>query len=1098
MTVDKREETEKLRFQSELPSSEDNFIGKGHQNAAHGLFEVIEEHPYVHILGVEGGLGAGKSTSIKILESLLDSDKYQFIYFDVDQHHYASTKSAFIKEYYNGLCEIICDNKKSAAEKFKNEALGNTLEYTKTTKSTISIYVVMFAVSIFFFARHFKESLEIMLSSLFYFLDGGWAFSFEKTAVVLLSLSPFFVYFFMEIRNYFLEKNGNNTGRVSVGDLLKRNGKDTINETLDITREVGSFELKEAFFNLSSLIPDNTTVILVIDNIDRVEPSKVREVWSDLDIFTSVCNEKIRIILPYSEIHVANSINPDCWAEGREYISKRLPVVFRAPPIVSAGWREQYRKYWSETLGEIIGVEESAELIEIWQDGSMQITPRLLKKHVNDIYCVIKSNNSSVEDATICSAYLLSVKYNNVSLEELLSLQSKVSSTEVDKNQPPSNTQSVTRKIRAVQKVLSTESDPEVWTVKIACIHYQTSEEIARSELLRDPIRQAVTRCDSKQILRLSSVFGFNVFFEKELRDSSSIEFIKLSRNVIESKIEGKDLWVEKWLPKINQKAKQELTPSECDVEYIESIKVLADEYGQDVEIVLIEKGISDIQHSIINDVDTADDLLDDLHSYSRVKEETPSLIRQAPPELFVDKIWSRRSDFPIWDLESVNLGKENRIGILSRAVSAYKKDNGFYDIFAWLMSYHKLREIDFDDEGSPTANLEVNYSSLKEFDCFLIPYCRNWASLDNVNLLLSGLKSGGIEKHLDEWIALVLVGVACNNKYGDNFSCKVGQNVVNVSVKEFLSQLMENSDGYKECLSRFLTFAPNFHRVIESLRNEDVSRILSASIKEVIGNGKVHAFSIDELLVGDSYKNLSRLYDDSEKSGLLEFLENWMRHLSLSLDDFSEEFVSDVILYDKKPWKDKLVSALEDSLKDNEFCLSQLERPSYNFKGLLVWIKNKDRKIKSSKEIRLVLERVFLSMSDADLSSYNNRDIINSIIDVLPENSKDRVVRKFQSRLMEQTASLHERYAIIRNFGDYLELEDAKSSSAINIYIMLVERAEENEVAQWLNKQEWSFSSWSDEQKRQVFNAVSNHDNDLDFPTILNHEELKGVGGGA
>ncbi|MFP3427741.1 P-loop NTPase fold protein, partial [Pseudoalteromonas sp. SIMBA_162] len=76
-----------FKFQSELPESIDGFIGQGHKNAAKALQDVIVDHPYVHVLGVEGNLGAGKSTSIKILESQLDENTYKFIYFDVDQHH---------------------------------------------------------------------------------------------------------------------------------------------------------------------------------------------------------------------------------------------------------------------------------------------------------------------------------------------------------------------------------------------------------------------------------------------------------------------------------------------------------------------------------------------------------------------------------------------------------------------------------------------------------------------------------------------------------------------------------------------------------------------------------------------------------------------------------------------------------------------------------------------------------------------------------------------------------------------------------------------------------------------------------------------------
>ena len=56
------------KFQSEAPSEIDSFEGAGHENAAEGIKNTIIRFPEIHIIGLEGSLGAGKSTVIKILE----------------------------------------------------------------------------------------------------------------------------------------------------------------------------------------------------------------------------------------------------------------------------------------------------------------------------------------------------------------------------------------------------------------------------------------------------------------------------------------------------------------------------------------------------------------------------------------------------------------------------------------------------------------------------------------------------------------------------------------------------------------------------------------------------------------------------------------------------------------------------------------------------------------------------------------------------------------------------------------------------------------------------------------------------------------------
>jgi hypothetical protein len=245
-----------------------------------------------------------------------------------------------------------------------------------------------------FSVRYAKESLSYIFNllrnnTLFY------NFTLDATITTLLGISPLFVIMAMQYQKIKEKNKPKELQKVpNIGDIFKRNSKDTITEKLQVTREVSSSELKIAFQNITSIIPKNRCIILIIDNLDRVDKQKVREVWSDLEIFTSFGGNNLRIIVPFSEKHVATALSDNDSTDGSEFILKRLPVKFRTPPVVSAGWRVPFKLYWDYTLKNHNGMELCAELIDIWVAPKKQITPRFLKSHINEIATALSSSRA--------------------------------------------------------------------------------------------------------------------------------------------------------------------------------------------------------------------------------------------------------------------------------------------------------------------------------------------------------------------------------------------------------------------------------------------------------------------------------------------------------------------------------------------------------------------------------------------------------------------------------------------------------------------------------------------------------------------------------
>ncbi|MFP5302182.1 P-loop NTPase fold protein [Cobetia sp. SIMBA_158] len=1071
-----------FKFQSELPESIDGFIGQGHKNAAKALQDVIVDHPYVHVLGVEGNLGAGKSTSIKILESQLDENTYKFIYFDVDQHHYSSIKSSFIKIYCDGLDEIIADKDKPEAQCYKDEALGNTMSYKKKTKSNISMFVVIFAVTLVLFTKHITEAIEVLFISYNAiansFSGKELSFSLERAVVLLSALSPFVFFIFLKIYNYYSEKIKRSESSLSFGDLLKRNGEDSIKETMDITREVGSYELKKAFLELSSLIPKDKVVIIVIDNIDRVEPSTVREVWSDLDVFTSLENQSVRIILPYSEVHVANAINKDSFIDGKEFISKRLPVVFRAPPIVTVGWREKYKKYWKETLGEVDGFENSADIINVWSSETQQITPRFLKKHVNDIACLMASNNSKVNDATYSSAYLLVVKYHRIDLKELLSSQKKSSDSSTDEENKIKN-------IKAVQTILNRITDERKWSIELACIHFQTNEEIAQSELLEEPIYKSVMSGDIHAVMRLSKVYGYDYYFKVNVRAVSTQELIKLSSDILDSEYDDKQEWVQRWMPVFNQRAKNEGNLVGCDREYIKAIKNLIENHDLKVELRLVNNAIKQISKDIRSDIHSANALLDHLYWYSTVEEKIPEIITNCPPEVFVKELWWIKDNFPFWEVEEIAYPVSKRRAFLEVASSEYAQDDSYWEIFEWLMKSHRLDEIKIEEEREWALTIKSGQVNMDDYACYVVPFCADRFSSDSLDKLVKRLLKNEITTNVEQWTAFMVISLICGGNYtGNTLVVRNGQNS-RVKLEQVVFEIADNNSGYERFLKQYVVFATSFNVLIGSLKHDKVFNVLAKPLLEIIKEKRVSALDINGLLGQEAYELIRKTYKENSIADFLDFLKPWEKHLKLSLEDISTDFVEDVIEVRDEFWENMFISLLENDLKNEACCVKLVEMPHANYQAILPRLVNTDKTVKSYSKLRTALISIMEDKQDHEMLALDSSYWLKSLMLVLPPKVRGAIARKYQARLIEQTASMAERFAIIRNFGSFIFLVKPESESACDIVLGLFEQADNDIVIKWLDSQSENLFDGNDSYSKKLLAGLGAHEGVAKFVNI-------------
>ncbi|WP_345873267.1 P-loop NTPase fold protein [Shewanella algae] len=1028
-----------MKYQIECPSDEDLFESSGHSNAAKAIEKVILEQSCIHSIGLEGELGSGKSTVLKLLEKRLPNDKYKFITFDVEQYHHSSTKAAFVKHLRDCFIEIFGNDNSKKSEEIKkcvinaaDRALGNELTYTKKVKSNLSWYTVSFAISLMLSIKYAKDSLENIFFTAGTLLPGNshYSFGLSETISTLLGLSPFAVALVMLIQKR-REKNIPNHQKMvpNIGDIFKRNSEDKITEKLEVTREVGASELKKAFQKIVSVVPNEQCVILIIDNLDRVDREKVREVWSDLEIFTSFGGNNLRVIVPFSEKHVSIALSESDQNDGIEFILKRLPVKFRTPPVVSAGWRKPFEHYWNETLIGIDGIELCAELIDVWISPKKQITPRFLKTHINEIAVALNSTPEEISTAS-CSAYLLSQRAIGFSYKDL------ISNNHIKDDSEKHQVVLLTHKV--LRRVLSDED----WSSEIMAIHYQTSIEIAKSELLETPLNNAVYRKNFEDIVELSKLFGFDVSFQRLLSNIDPYIIVKLAANYNEGQNEH-ITWLKKWIKQINLYLEQEKNnPYGYDQEVLEAYKILksAGYNLSNSRLISEHKFLSEkIKDSSKNKQDIK--LLSSLYHIEEIigYSYTPEFISSPNADYFVNVLWDTREDFPQWHIEDKpeKIKLENLISEINRL--EFELTNS---LILRISKYLKLGQINIVNRNMSQKRNFMDYE-YEDCDFPQVLLASDFTESSISTELIKSLEKHQESNYLEEWVALAFTSCLASTSLKSTHNNST-----------FLDYLLSNYYS-EECtlplIKDFMTFTGSYENLLKSADESNLPTEIKELIYSYIGMNKVHALNI---------KTVSNLYYSKIKCSLkkemlintLDNLFGWKRFVETENNEIFEwqkEFLRDTLEHSQR-WREFIIDWFDSGEHNEEFWQYAISQGTYQFETIIAWYASENRKIKNTSK----LTHVLLETLDNLISDKNSASIVNQVVKILPKRTSGKIEREASKRLISEQTTLENKLNLIENFRDHIHLPNFKSNASIEIVIHLIENLKSQIMVDWLCEQ--------------------------------------------
>jgi len=1039
--------TEQYKFLIEQPASEDAYESGSHKRIATSVIETLQANDEMNVIGIEGDLGSGKSTVINLLQEQCDPDSFELVFFDVEKYQHGATKKALIETLHARLKENLAQESARKIKKAKDIALGNHLKYDVVVGSHISGWVVSFATSLIFAASLIDEAL-IGLSYFFKFLAAsfGWVdipasnydFDLLGFTSVVVALSPLAIYIMSAKEISFF-----GFSPPKAGNLFKRNGTDTVEETFEINREVGAYELQEALKEFIKYIPQDKRYILVIDNIDRVTDDKLREVWSDIDVFSSIAHDKIKLLIPYSHIHVAKALCSEGFSigndDGREFISKRLPITFRVSPIITADWKAHFEEMLEDAVNGLDKKTKSIiiKIISLLSSSNKKITPRYLKCLINS---VVSTMLIKIEGVSVVSAFLyqLTVLERNLTLDSVLNRQLDTGTQELSK-QDEGLKLAFEKALASIEKVLSFEQ----WSKDLVAIHYQAPYEIAESELLTTPLTAGLENGDAEPFLQKNGIFGYDRIVEELLSEHSWEECFKLaSAMVSDSENEKAAQWVESWLPTINQLAKTDDFGIQDDIlERISEARNLIDA-GYDVDLIRFEEQFKTL------DVPSPEAKITELYELSILLEKRPKVISSLRAESFNEILWPSREKLRRWEIESLELTEKLTLEILS----LYEDESLPVDLSLHILSKYRLGW-GGDDRKLPATSIETSAMEDLETpgDLTALLVSADWREPATFGVYKShgiNLPSGDLKT---AWYAQAIgLAIALNN----------------IELIKQLPSDVEVNDVFTNELTNVLAFHCSMRQIINALEAPAASPYLREAVTQLIEQHRV-----ESLVTREAISHFDTLVDctDLNEFELAEWLAGWTRHFKYTADELESipaSFVRTAFEHDElKEWQNLLKAVLSKNITVS-WWQEEILNPCENLETIVNWMFADDKKLQKYKVLSDALKDLFNDEHVSAIVNFDNRSWVNKLLSIIQEPARKSVLEKMQKTMHEYRTSQDTQLTIYRIFHGQIKI--VSPEVALSIFESNPEGFDDEDL---------NFTEWTDEELKRFVNLMHSHE---------------------
>ncbi|MFT4292352.1 P-loop NTPase fold protein [Enterobacter sp.] len=1037
-----------LILQKEFPSDSDLFEGKSHEEVASKMVDVIKTSE-VNILGLEGELGSGKSTIINFIKNKLKGE-YTFIDFDAERHHHGNTKKALIEIIHKGISAKDGVNR-TKLDELKNKALGNVSEYNKVVNSRISWWTVLFIL----FSLLSVQMIRYLLIDLNdHFISkraiSGWVFTVE----IFSLLSPIFLLIILKIYRSCVRTNGDKE-IATIGDLFKRNSIDKISETWIINREVGTIELMEALsgFTSKETIPVRARFILIIDNLDRVNADKVKELWSDMELISGTTHEQFRIIVPYSAKQVATSLSLEGHS-GREFIAKRISVTFSVPPLVSAGWQDAFRKMWQETVdaNDDDSCLETIQLLERWRPIEYpRITPRLLKKIVNDIHILnLTIPALEVYRYILISVYILVVKYGDHDIRTLLRVRAG------DENMVPDD---FNDKINATYQQLNRifNNNTLRWSEFLMSVHYQASTDLSRSELIDTPLIESINNQNLTELESLISLYGFSHAWLRNVSRVNMVNWITIASKLSLKSSQAVRHQTKMAISALNSTYattnREEFNPKFYEaLIHLKKNNIIILEPFIERQKKFILKELNELQKDYVNKDAYINELLRECNLFSEMFSQNmfEDIDNGISGFVYSNYLLNNGDNYPYLKVDSLELSEKESEIMLRDILNSEDGDVFDLGVIKYFSLYSKavVSIIELTDEMSNSVHQAIS---------------NHKNSIENKDIK----NFRKIIFHQD-WYASNLVPyynnqVSIKNEYPEEYAAQVVAHMIAIKNYEHISlyagEYIKN-DSYISALTNYFRYMQSFDLVMQALADDTISAYISSSVCNLFENNFLnwmHTLRYIKMY----YENVRRYASLNDCMRPVKIRENAFvgKIKESDLEDINNKFIAELFEFNElKKIKEQLFKFSQCVFHDKHKLYETFIEIGNNRKAMLENMNNIERPSNLKVGTHLFSDWY----RNADATDIDNAKNIRFLWSVIESEQQQDILAQLHDVLLEVQIRIDNRAKVIHDFHDVLIFKDPIGKGSRRGIVGLINRALEDELlCKWIDSQTFRFGSW-------------------------------------
>jgi hypothetical protein len=528
---------------SDDPSSVDAFGAKAHENVAGAIADLIENEPGGRVIGLEGSWGSGKSTIVQLLRDRLLREQEspdsqpgaRVVVFDAWAHQGDPLRRSFLETVIKELESAEWLSTERASE-FCEQLAGKSSEKHTTSTARLSFEGRLTSIAALL------VPLGIVLSQNRFHVQ-----SYHRSALVLglfLLAAPLLVLLgFLAAKGIglLLDGKAQPEGKLrKLADLpafsFFANEQKTTTTTEGIERGEPTSVVFEQLFSdvLSASLTGSRRLLVVLDNLDRVEEDDAQKVLATMHTFIS-SGDHLRTpwkcqfwtLIPYDPNGLDRLWRPEippkkgdpgealAASNASAFVEKIFQVRFEAPPLVPSNWRE----YLFTQLEQALPTTAEKDLLAVLRlraiypsaetEGAVSNempTPRQIKQFVNQIGAIRRQRD---DIPLVHIAY-----YTLLRRDQIINV--------------PHRLRDGTLPHKKLTHLLTETSQDD-----LAALHFGTDRDLGQQLLLGDVLEKALIASDVEEVKRLSQRSGYVDALESlDLGGRTADGGIELTRSV--------------------------------------------------------------------------------------------------------------------------------------------------------------------------------------------------------------------------------------------------------------------------------------------------------------------------------------------------------------------------------------------------------------------------------------------------------------------------------------------------------------------------------------------------------------------------------------